>query len=63
MANNISINEIKRLQHLAGLNESENSDNLFMDVLELIRNRTRQMNDDDVFEFHEKLKTWVNKLI
>jgi hypothetical protein len=63
MNNNTSIDEIKRLQQLAGLNESENSDNLFMDVLELIRNRTRQMNDDDAFEFHEKLKTWVNKLI
>ena len=63
MNNNTSIDEIKRLQHLAGLNESKNSDNLFMDVLELIRNRTLQMNYDDVFEFHEKLKTWVNKLI
>jgi len=36
---------------------------LFDDVLELIRKRTREMNDDDAYEFHEKLKTWMNKLI
>jgi hypothetical protein len=38
-------------------------DDLFYDVLELIRKRTRQMNDDEAFEFHEKLKKWTNKLI
>jgi hypothetical protein len=36
---------------------------LFDEILELIRKRTREMNDDDAFEFHEKLKTWINKLI
>jgi len=36
---------------------------LFDDVLELIRKRTREMNDDDAYKFHEKLKTWTNKLI
>jgi hypothetical protein len=36
---------------------------LFDDVKELIKTRTRKMNDDDAFEFHEKLKKWANSLI
>jgi hypothetical protein len=39
------------------------ADKLFYDVKELIRTRTRQMNDDDAYEFHEKLKKWTNSLI
>lgn len=44
------------------LNESQ-SDDLFDDVLELIRTRTRKMSDDETYKFHEKLKSWMNKLI
>jgi hypothetical protein len=39
------------------------ADKLFYDVKELIRTRTRQMNDNDAYEFHEKLKKWTNSLI
>lgn len=43
--------------------EMNPADELFYDVKELIRTRTRQMNDDNTYEFHEKLKKWTNSLI
>jgi len=39
------------------------ADKLYDDVLNLIQKRTRKMNDDEAYEFHEKLKKWCNKLI
>ena len=39
------------------------SNELFDEVLELIRKHTRNMSDDEAYKFHEKLKTWTNKLI
>jgi hypothetical protein len=36
---------------------------LFDEVIELIRKRTREMNDEDAYKFHEELKAWTNKLI
>ena len=39
------------------------SDDLFTDVLALIRKRSKSMSDDEVSAFHDKLKGWVNKAI
>ena len=44
------------------LKENKSND-LFDDVLNLIRTRTRKMNDDEVYEFHERLKKWTNSLL
>jgi len=43
--------------------KSKTSNELFDEVLELIRKYTRNMSDDEAYKFHEKLKTWTNKLI
>ena len=40
-----------------------NSDELFYKILEEIRMRSKDLNDDELYEFHRKLKDWCNKLI
>ena len=60
MNNEFQIKKI--IQEKLRLRENQ-SDGLFDEVIELIRNRTRQMSDDDAYNFHEKLKKWTNSLI
>ena len=34
-----------------------------MQILELIKKAAKDLNDDEAYELHEKLKNWFNKLI
>lgn len=47
------------------IQESENSklQNYYDQIISLIRKAARDLNDEDAFELHEKLKTFFNKLI
>lgn len=37
------------------------SDQLFYQVLKLIREKSKSLTDDEVYKFHEMLKDWINK--
>ena len=37
------------------------SDQLFYQVLKLIREKSKSLTDDEVYKFHEMLKDWTNK--
>lgn len=48
----------------SNINESQAEVNKSYDkVIELIRKEARKLNDDDAYEFHEKLKEFFNKLV
>jgi len=42
--------------------EKKKLDKYYDQVIELVRKAARDLNDDDAYELHEKLKTWFNKL-
>ncbi len=39
------------------------SEKLYLEVLKIIREKTINMSDDEVYKFHEMLKDWTNKAI
>lgn len=39
------------------------SEKLYLEVLKMIREKTKNMSDDEVYKFHEMLKNWTNKTI
>ena len=39
------------------------SEKLYLEVLKMIREKTRDISDDEVYKFHEVLKDWTNKTI
>ena len=39
------------------------SEKLYLEVLKMIREKTRDISDDEVYKFHEMLKNWTNKTI
>ena len=39
------------------------SQKLYLEILKMIREETKNMSDDEVYEFHEMLKDWTNKTI
>lgn len=60
------LNEYKLLKKLVKevLSEEESKlDKYYTEILELIRKAARDLNDDDAYELHEKLKKWFNKFI
>ena len=36
---------------------------LYLEILKMIREKTKNMSDDEVYKFHEMLKDWTNKTI
>ena len=36
---------------------------LYLEILQMIREKTKNMSDDEVYKFHEMLKDWTNKII
>ena len=36
---------------------------LYLEILKMIREETKDMSDDEVYKFHEMLKDWFNKAI
>ncbi len=39
------------------------AEKLYLDILKMIREKTKNMSDDEVYKFHEMLKDWTNKTI
>ena len=39
------------------------AEKLYLEVLKMIREETKNMSDDEVYKFHEMLKDWTNKTI
>ena len=39
------------------------AEKLYLEVLKMIREKTRNISDDEVYKFHEMLKNWTNKAI
>ena len=35
----------------------------YYDILELLKKKSRALNDDDAYELHEKLKAFFNRLL
>lgn len=60
-----ALNETKLKQLVKEvLSEKESKlDKYYTQILELIKKAARDLNDDEAYELHEKLKNWFNKLI
>jgi hypothetical protein len=60
-----TLNEVKLKQLIKEvLSEKESKlDKYYMQILELIKKAAKDLNDDEAYELHEKLKNWFNKLI
>lgn len=43
--------------------KGKSGDDLFREIIAIINKETRKMSDDETYKFHERLKTWCNKLI
>ena len=39
------------------------AEKLYLDILKMIREKAKNMSDDEVYKFHEMLKDWTNKAI
>lgn len=39
------------------------AEKLYLEVLKMIREKTKNMSDDEAYKFHEMLKDWFNKTI
>tara|TARA_Y100001963_G_scaffold8532_1_gene11073 strand:- start:1955 stop:2083 length:129 start_codon:yes stop_codon:yes gene_type:complete len=39
------------------------AEKLYLDILKMIREKAKNMSDDEVYKFHEMLKDWFNKTI